>query len=880
MKKILLSVFLLASIHAFADHLKGGFFTYQYLGPGTAAGSLQYHVTLTVYMVCNPNTGQLSQSVPFTFFDAGTNQQVKNVNVSLTRQYQLSRNQDDPCIRDEPLGCYYLIVVYDLPSVELPANTAGYVISYQRCCRIINIQNINGTSSQYGNTYSIKIPGSGVGQNAQQNNSATFQVNDTAVVCHNNYFQTSFLASDPDGDSLSYSFCESWGGGGQSNQNPTGPNGATPDPAAAPPYAPVPYAPGFTGTTPLGAGVTINARTGLISGTAPPNIGRYVITVCVNEWRNGVLIATNRKELLIEVGDCGGIKATLDPSYITCDGFNLTFSNSTPSGINSYSWDFGVAAVSSDTANTASPTYTYSDTGTYVIKLVVNRGQSCSDSTTALAKVYPGFFPGFKYVGVCVNKPTQFIDTTNTRYGFVNTWRWDFGETTVANDTSHLQNPTYSYPAAGTKSVTFIVSNSKGCIDTVTKNIDILTKPPLRVAFKDTLICRGDSVQLHAIGNGVFSWTPALTIFSDNTPDPTVFPTATANYFVKLDDQGCIAFDTVKVNVIPFVTVAAMPDTTICATDTLRLYAATDGLKYLWNNAATLNDPALLRPTAKPVTDPTVYILTSTVGHCSSQDSVQVRLVPYPVANAGPDTTVCFYTFAQLHGSTNGSSFTWSPTNTLTNAATLTPLARSNNPVNNYVLTAYDTRGCPKPGRDTVTVYVNPEVIAFAGSDTAVVVGQTLQLAASGGINYLWSPATALSNPFIPNPKAVYNGEFDSVRYTVTVTDSIGCTDEATVLVKIFRTAPKIFVPTAFTPNGDGRNEYVAAIAVGITKLDYFRIYNRWGQLVFQTTVNGKGWDGRLGGVPQGTGVYVWVVRGTDYTGKVVFDKGTVTLIR
>jgi gliding motility-associated-like protein len=100
------------------------------------------------------------------------------------------------------------------------------------------------------------------------------------------------------------------------------------------------------------------------------------------------------------------------------------------------------------------------------------------------------------------------------------------------------------------------------------------------------------------------------------------------------------------------------------------------------------------------------------------------------------------------------------------------------------------------------------------------------------------------------------------------------------VLVKIFRTSPQIFVPTAFTPNGDGRNEIVAPVAVGLTKIDYFRIFNRWGQLVFQTTVNGKGWDGKIGGKDQGTATYVWIVKGTDFTGKGVFAKGSVTLIR
>ena len=89
-----------------------------------------------------------------------------------------------------------------------------------------------------------------------------------------------------------------------------------------------------------------------------------------------------------------------------------------------------------------------------------------------------------------------------------------------------------------------------------------------------------------------------------------------------------------------------------------------------------------------------------------------------------------------------------------------------------------------------------------------------------------------------------------------------------------------IFIPDAFTPNGDGLNDVVRPIAVGIQKINYFSIFNRWGQLVFKTTVNGYGWDGRIKGLVQGTNVFVWMVSAIDYTGKSLFLKGTVTLIR
>jgi gliding motility-associated-like protein len=253
--------------------------------------------------------------------------------------------------------------------------------------------------------------------------------------------------------------------------------------------------------------------------------------------------------------------------------------------------------------------------------------------------------------------------------------------------------------------------------------------------------------------------------------------------------------------------------------------------------------------------------------------------VPYPSANAGADTIICYNTPAQLMGSHNGNSFFWSPSSTLSGESTLAPIARPQS-TTAYVLTAFDTRGCPKPGRDTAVVTVNPQVFAFVGRDTAVVVGQPLQLNATGGDGYTWTPSTGLSDAGIANPVAIYDGSTDSVRYFVNVQDAIGCSDMATMMVKVYKSSPRVFVPTAFTPNGDGKNDVVRPIAVGLSRIEYFRVYNRWGQLVFETNINGRGWDGKIAGKLQGSETFAWIVKGRDFLGKTVFEKGMVTLIR
>ncbi|MDB5206908.1 MAG: type sorting protein [Flavisolibacter sp.] len=865
MKKILLLITVVfCSVLSFAAHITGGEVYYTLVSQ--SGDDYTYQVTVKLYRDCFSTGAQLDPTVPISIFSNATNTSVWTRIIPQSQAVKQNLASPSSCIQNPPTVCYDVGFYTFL--VTLPASSAGYTISYQRCCRIAGINNLNGSSS-LGATYTATIPGTTSLATAPANNSAKFIGVDTVIVCADNSFCYNFGATDADGDVLTYAFCNAYVGGSQGTP--------APNPPANPPYSSVSYAGPYSANQPLGSGVTLNPATGMMCGIAPPP-GIYVVTVCVTEYRNGVPIATQRKDLQIKVGDCNIADASLKPEYINCGTtFDYTFSNeSAPNPlVHTYYWEFSDGF----TSTLQSPTHTFGDTGIYSFKLVINRGEECSDSVTSIIKVYPGFFPGFTSAGVCVDKPTQFTDTTKSRYGIVNSWRWDFGDVAVQSDTSRAQNPAYTYPAPGTKNVTLIATCTKGCIDTVQQTVDIVTKPPLSVAFKDTLICNGDSVQMHAIGNGVFSWTPVANIFNETTADATVHPTTTTNYFVRLDDQGCIANDTVQIRVVDFVTLRAIPDTTICATDTLRLGATSDGLRFLWNNAPTLNNPTLLRPTAKPVANVTQYIITATIGSCNATDDVQVTSKPYPIADAGNDTIVCYNTAAQLNGSIVGSSFTWSPVTTLFNSNTLLPRA-SPRRTTSYILSAFDTLGCPKSGRDTVIVIVNPEVVAFAGRDTAVVIGQPLQFGATGGVSYLWSPPIALNNINIADPRAIYNGELDSVRYTLTVKDSIGCSDEATVLVKVFRTVPKVFVPTAFTPNGDGRNEIVAPVAVGITKIEYFRIYNRWGQLVFQTTVNGKGWDGRIGGKDQSTATYVWIVKGTDFTGKSVFAKGNVTLIR
>ncbi|PWT96276.1 MAG: hypothetical protein C5B52_16180, partial [Bacteroidetes bacterium] len=396
----------------------------------------------------------------------------------------------------------------------------------------------------------------------------------------------------------------------------------------------------------------------------------------------------------------------------------------------------------------------------------------------------------------------------------------------------------------------------------------------------DTLICDIDTATLTATGPpGTYIWSPNIAISTLNGPVVQVSPDVTTTYTINLTTvPGCTTEDSVRVNVVSFVTLNAGADTTICLTDTIQLHPFSDGLKFNWAPVGTLSDPNVKNPFATP-SGPITYTVTAHIGKCFASDDIAIRTVPYPQVRASNDTSICYGDRIELFSS-GGAYYRWAPPYAISNVNDPNPFV---GPLisTNYIVAVTDTLGCPKPTYEPIMVTVIPPVPANAGNDTAAVLNQPLQLFATGAQFYEWTPPSWLNNPNIQNPIATFVSDpGDSITYVVKVSTPEGCFAYDSVRVRIFKTAPDIFVPTAFTPNGDGLNDIFKAIPVGIREFDYFSVYNRWGQMVFTTTNPQIGWDGKLNGKEGGTDTYVWRVRGVDYLGKVVQKKGTVTLIR
>jgi len=314
-----------------------------------------------------------------------------------------------------------------------------------------------------------------------------------------------------------------------------------------------------------------------------------------------------------------------------------------------------------------------------------------------------------------------------------------------------------------------------------------------------------------------------------------------------------------------------------------------------WNNFNPANTDTTFSITNVSV--PTAFRAIVQNGACPADTSkpaqVNIYNALFPQAVLNPSVyNVCFGYKALLKANvTTGTNYSWlnanslyDPSNRTIASTPYTITAQAAPPKSTKYVLSVQNADCPHLWIDTFTVNILPPIVISAGADTFVVANQPLQLytsvSDSTSLSYNWSPSYGLSDPTIFNPVSTLGTELDSITYQVKASNAFGCYGTATKKIKIFKTGPEIFVPSAFTPNHDGLNDLLKPITVGIQIFNYFRIYNRWGQLLFASADASRGWDGNANGTMQQSGTYVYVTEGIDYKGNKVFRKGTVVLIR
>ncbi len=460
---------------------------------------------------------------------------------------------------------------------------------------------------------------------------------------------------------------------------------------------------------------------------------------------------------------------------------------------------------------------------------------------------------GFSYLASCPGDTTTFTDTTNISCFANPSWSWNFGDPgSGAANSSSLQNPIHIYSAQGTYTVSYKYISD--CISDSVQTAITISPAPTAFANNDTTICSGINLTLTASGGTTYTWSNTSTNTSIN-----VTPTGNTTYSVVVNTNGCKDTANINVAVINLPAISINGNTSICTGDSAVL-SASGGTTYIWSTGSSATI-LTVHPTGS-----TTFSITGDNGLCSDTTSIHIVVNNYPVADAGPDDTICRGESAVLNGS-GGTNFLWN-TGETTSTINISP-----NISTSYTMTTLNG-ACPDIDSVMITVFIPP--VADAGSSATIIVGSNVVLTASGGGTYSWYSATGLSCIDCPSPTA---SPLITTKYYVLVTDDNGCTSLDSVTVTVDLLCYEFFVPNVFSPNADGQNDVFKAYNNCVS---YFAltIYDRWGEKVFETTDINIGWDGTYNKEPLDAAVFSYIINAGLLNSQEVHKKGNVTLIR
>ena len=570
-------------------------------------------------------------------------------------------------------------------------------------------------------------------------------------------------------------------------------------------------------------------------------------------------------------------------------GHSYTFTNtsSITSGTLSYSWDFG----DGNTATTTSPSHTYSAPGTYTVTLTAteDEGEATETSTQTVivyASPVASFTTGTAGSQCLTGNSYSFTNTSSISSGTL-TYSWDFGDGSTATS----QDATHSYTAAGTYTVKLTATSANNCVHSTTATVTVYPKPTVAFTINTAEQCLTNNKftfsNTSAISSGsiTYAWNfgDGSTLTSQN---PEHQYSAPGTYKVKLvvtSNNNCkdSLEKTVTVYSLPTGTLTTPNGLTICDGTTTTLQA-TGGNTYQWY----LDDVAINNATGSTYAATTGGVYTVKLFNeqgCTNMatGSATMTLIRQPAVNFSFDK----YCIGQPTTFNNQSTTTQSGAVTYNWTLGNNTTSTDKNPVVSYTQVAtYAVKLevvptlCPAL-KQSVTKNVNTEAPRAATRYAIVdaVIGKDVTLQARDfNATIQWTPADNLSDAHRYNPvlKPAKQQEY-RIRYDF----ASGCVTVDSLLVRVFN-GESIFVPKAFTPNGDGKNDVLRPSLVGIRELTYFRVYNRWGNLLFETRTMGQGWDGNYKGMLQPMETYIWVAEGITDKGTKVRETGNTTLIR
>lgn len=870
-----------------ATHIVGGEISYEDLGGGT------YRIRLVVYRDCGPananGTGFDDAASVGIFNAAGQLIDVVNIPISFQNVSEVPVVLENPCGTPPPSVCVEQAVYQQV--VEIGESPNGFTLSYQRCCRNPSIINLTNPDDA-GATFTTQIPGTNVTED--DNSSPVWNSLPPVALCAGFDFFFDHSAADADGDSLAYSLCSPMFGGTPNEPAPNPPNG--------PPYTDVNWAPGYSATNPIDGDPSfeIDPVTGFLTGM-PTQAGQYVIGICVEEWRDGQLLSNSNRDFQFNVTVCDpniSSNVAVQTGSQLCIGETMEFQQFS---INAtfFHWDFGVPGIDSDTSNLAFPSFTFPEPGTYTVTLVANPGWPCADTSEAVYDVFSPVEPVLEVTGFDCSSGTPVFDfgTTETYNGA--DFAWEFGPQ-ASSAASNLAAPDgIGFPSIeDVEAELTIVQN--GCV-----GAGILDwtppPPPNAVIAPQEDFCTGFTLAFdnNSVGGASFIWTFGEPGNDDVSYD--AFPTWTYDgpgtyevQLVALAEFQCPDTTTEVFEVAwllePFFETPE-PECFEEHSFGFEVLGVTDpNATYSWNYApgtAAIESGPLLQGLSFP--EPGVYtvevVVTAEGCERDYETEVEVLFDPSIAFDGGPVSgcpplPVSFANYSQTE---TAASYTWYFGDGSSSNAV--------NPTHIYAL----------PGDYTVTLEMSTSgycVQELASVQTAFVqvlpvptadflLEPTLvdilepvvqyQDLSSGAVQHYYNfgdggSSTDASGTYVFQGAGVFD-------VTQTVINEYGCV--ATAQGEVGVNGTLFYAPNTFTPNNDGINDRWIPTTTGLSAY-HCKVYNRWGELVFETEDAAEGWVGnaRNGDHYAPDGIYLYEVYLEDQLRIPFTYSGRIQLVR
>ena len=645
--------------------------------------------------------------------------------------------------------------------------------------------------------------------------------------------------------------------------------------------------PSFSVTTPVCQGTSLSLNG---SSTNSPLLWQWSVSpagsTIVNPSAQNTTVsfsAPNTYTITLTVTNAGGANSTtqtvvveaeptvtVTPNPVTiCSGAGQQIS---ASGASTYNWSpsTGLSAVTG-----ASVTATPSVSTTYTVVGLSATG-NCDDTVIVPVTVSAAIVASVSATStvICSGGSTTLTGAGGSTY----TW---FPDPSLS--CTSCQSPI----ATPSVTTTYTLTVASGTCPTATTSITVSVTPVVvaTATASSTNICSGNSTTLNSSGGGSYSWAPSTGLSCTNCQSPTASPASNTTYTVTVTNGTCpTATASIAINVTPVTVAGASASQSVICNGQSTNLSASGGGTYSWSPAAGLSCTACANPVATP-TATTTYTVTVTNGSCPTATAaviVTVNTCIPPVANfTTSGSTACTgdcITFSST-STGNPTSVSWqflggsaNPSTSSSNTVTVCFYTPGTYTIQ---LTATNANGSDVL---TQTIFVAPLPLAnvFPSFDTIPYGTSTVLAASPGDSLYSWSPASSVA---CPTCSLATVSPTSDTWYYCTQTNEYGCSSIDSALVTVDIICGDVFVPSAFSPNGDYNNDVLKVRGNCLVSMT-FVVYDRWGEKVFESEDPAFGWDGTFRSKPMDTAVFFYHLTAKTADGKSHELKGDVTLIR